>query len=392
MIPASSLASAVVSVVAMRLALPCLADGWNLLRHSPRLPLRKGDRQERILVVVPAHDEARTIGRLLRTLHLARPAFPGLVVVIADNCSDDTADVARAEGATCLERFEPGARGKAAAIGWALARVDLREVDAIVVIDADVSVPPDFFMALEQSGPWRTRAGQSRQCLENPDQSALTRLAAIHTESRYGLALPLKNRAGMNCPLTGPGSVIGSELLVAIDWASLGIAEDLELYALLSAAGARIDYVPDAIVYFRAEASTTTSGPQRRRWTVGRATAFLHRGASVLRSDRIGARQKLDVLAELVAPGPVEHAIVTVFAIALLLLTAAPGTAILAAILVASLVRPVAYTALSLARQPKPRASIAALAFLPVYAAWRLALSMTLLPVFLKGRWERTPR
>jgi cellulose synthase/poly-beta-1,6-N-acetylglucosamine synthase-like glycosyltransferase len=105
----------------------------------------------RLVVLVPAHDEAGLIGRCVESLR--SQSYPDErydVVVIADNCADDTAGVARAAGAEVLVRHEPDLRGKGRALRWALDRVAARTPapDGIVVVDADSVADSDFLATL----------------------------------------------------------------------------------------------------------------------------------------------------------------------------------------------------------------------------------------------------
>src|SRR5690606_10093754 len=108
----------------------------------------------RLLFLVPAHDEALLIEGCVRSiLAMDYPADRREVVVIADNCTDGTADLARTAGATCLERADTERRGKPWALAWALERVDLGAFDAVVIIDADSLVDPSFARAMARHSP-----------------------------------------------------------------------------------------------------------------------------------------------------------------------------------------------------------------------------------------------
>src|SRR5438045_526297 len=82
---------------------------------------------KRIAVLVPAHDEAALIGRCVRSLRAQTyPSHLYDVIVVADNCTDATASIARSAGAEVLVRDEPGARGKGRALRWAIDQVLVR--------------------------------------------------------------------------------------------------------------------------------------------------------------------------------------------------------------------------------------------------------------------------
>ena len=103
-------------------------------------------------VVVPAHDEEAGIARTIASLAaLDYPASMFRVVVVADNCSDATAERARAAGATVLERVDTQRRGKGYALSFAFDAC-LRDgrASAVVVVDADTSVSPGLLCAFDR--------------------------------------------------------------------------------------------------------------------------------------------------------------------------------------------------------------------------------------------------
>jgi cellulose synthase/poly-beta-1,6-N-acetylglucosamine synthase-like glycosyltransferase len=109
-----------------------------------------------IAVLVPAHDEEQLIGRCVESL-LAQSYPHDLyrVIVIADNCSDRTADNAEAAGAEVIVRDEPNARGKGQALRWAMDRLLAapNPPDAVVVVDADSIADHNLLRALKRQVP-----------------------------------------------------------------------------------------------------------------------------------------------------------------------------------------------------------------------------------------------
>src|SRR5205814_5727398 len=118
--------------------------------HRPK----KADKtpRSRLAVLVPAHNEAELIDRCVASLQKQRyPSHLFRIVVVADNCTDDTAEIARFAGAEVLVRHQPTARGKGQALAWAIGHVfsDPKVPDAIVVVDADSVADADFLRRLE---------------------------------------------------------------------------------------------------------------------------------------------------------------------------------------------------------------------------------------------------
>jgi 1,2-diacylglycerol 3-beta-glucosyltransferase len=384
----------VIAAVAGVLMLPAVSDSLCLVR----LPGRRRGRSEpgdppRLLFLVPAHDEAQLIGDCVRSLRALRyPADRSTVVVIADNCSDRTAERAGAEGAVCLERHDPARPGKPRAIAWALTQLPLNHHDMVIIIDADTTVDPGFARALSRVAPLEHKAVQAYFDVANPQDSALTRMAAVLAAANFRVAYPLKRRAGVNAPLLGNGMGIGVGVLAAHGWKAFTIAEDWELYARYTAEGVPIEGVPDARLFAQEASSLGQSSTQRQRWTAGKLTVLMRQLGAVLRSRRIGLHQKLDTAAELSAPGPVVHLGVVIAASLAIVLFAAPGAAWLLAALWIPVFRLSTYTLIGLAAQPDPVGAAVAFLFLPAYAAWRLANAVISLKMVGDKPWVRTVR
>jgi cellulose synthase/poly-beta-1,6-N-acetylglucosamine synthase-like glycosyltransferase len=382
----------VLGAAAAVLALPALSDAVSLLagRRPPRPP-KSGDVPQ-LLFLVPAHDEELLLADTLRSFDgLRYPADRFRVMVIADNCTDDTAGVARACGVHCLERHDLERRGKPHAIAWALTQMALEEHDAVVIVDADSTVDPDFALALAAIGPLRHRAAQTFIDIGNRDESALTVLGATFSLMRFRVINAIKRRAGLNVPF-GTGLVLGTDVLRAHGWQAFSICEDWEQYALLTAAGVEIANVPDAHTYVQEARSLEQSASQRRRWAAGKIEVLLKRGGAILRSHRIGARQKLDAIAELSEPGPVVVVGIALLLAALALLLPVPGRTLLLVALLIPVARLLAYTALAVRLEREPWRAARALGFLPFYLVWRLAVQLSSLRLVGSARWVRTTR
>src|SRR5438876_4591966 len=191
----------------------------------------------RLLFIVPAHDEELLIARCARSLlGMAYPASHRRVIVIADNCSDATARLAREHGAETLERIDAKLPGKPRAIAWALSQIDLRKWDACVIVDADSTVAPTFALGLAKLAPLNDIVFQPNNGVLNEFENWLTRLGGLLGRCRFQVTYPLKQSAGLNCPISN-GMGIGTNLLIRDGWRSFSITEDTELYAIYTEAG-----------------------------------------------------------------------------------------------------------------------------------------------------------
>ncbi len=391
-----ALLTGLITGVAAVLLLPTVSDviSFVWIALGRRLPTGSLSAQgARLLFLVPAHDEELLIDACVRSLLYQRDHHGQVdVVVIADNCTDHTATLARAAGARCLVRDDRARPGKPHAIAWALERLSIAATDAVVIIDADTIVAPDFAAHLMASGPLRSKAMQAFFDVSNPDESPLTRMAAVLATAMHRLAYPLKQRAGLNVPLVGNGMLFGSDILVRHGWHAFSICEDWEMYALLSEQGIPIQSVPAARLYAQEARSLRQSSSQRQRWTAGKLTVLTRIGPRLLATKRIGVRQKLDACAELAAPGPALHLGLVGALGAVCLLLRGPGSVLAIVALIASLLRPLTYAAVALTMQPQPRRALTAFAFLPVYTVWRIGTAVLALRMLGNKPWIRTQR
>jgi cellulose synthase/poly-beta-1,6-N-acetylglucosamine synthase-like glycosyltransferase len=388
--------SVLVGLLAAVLLLPTVSDLVSLLHlaFSKGRPARVALRDPpRLLFLVPAHDEERMIDSCVRSLKgLRYPTDRFATVVVADNCTDRTAEFARRAGAQCLERHDQKFPGKPRAIAWALTQLPVQRFDAVIIIDADTVVDPEFGPALAEAAPIAGRAFQAYFDVRNPGDSPLTRMATVLAAANYRFAYALKRRVGLNAPLLGNGMCLGTAVLAAHGWKAFTIAEDWELYALYTVQGVPIESLEAAHLYAQEARSLKQSSTQRQRWTAGKLTVLGRLVGRLLRSRKIGLAQKLDAVAELTGPGPVVHLGLVIGLAALTAVVRPPGADWLLGALGASVIRPVIYTMAGLTVQPDPLRSALAFAFLPFYLVWRVGAAAAALRMLGDKPWVRTAR
>lgn len=391
----ATIVSAVLWIIAGALALPCLADLLALAlggRHRAGPPQAASTAAPRILFLVPAHDEELLIPRCLRSVQdLTYPRESLDIVVVADNCRDDTAGVARRSGVRCLERTDLILKGKPRALEWAFRRIDLDAYDAIVVLDADSLVDARYAQALASRAPLRDTVIQGYNDVSNPRESHLTRMATVFSAARALGMNEVKERAGLNSPLSN-GFCIGTGVLKRHGWQAFSLTEDWELYAILTGVGVRIHNEPGARVFCQEARTLKESGSQRRRWSAGKISVLLTRAPEVLRSPQAAALQKLDTLAELTAPGPTVNLMVSLAVACGALAASLPAALWIAGLSSLSVVRLGLYTLHALTKVEQPWRVTASFLVLPFYAVWRLGVQASALVTMWGGRWVRTAR
>ena len=213
----------------------------------------------RFAILIPAHNEEETIENLLHSLsELIYPKELYRVHVVADNCTDRTAELVRATGwAHAHERFNQQQRGKGYALNWLLQELEEQQLtyDAYVVIDADSVVEPQFLkaMALELSRGGRALQACNTVLNASDSPSAALRLIAM---TLINHVRPLgRNGIGSTSTLTGNGMCLSRDVLQRHPWQAFNMAEDYQYYLALVLAGERVRYVPEAVV--RSEMPTT---------------------------------------------------------------------------------------------------------------------------------------
>jgi cellulose synthase/poly-beta-1,6-N-acetylglucosamine synthase-like glycosyltransferase len=229
----------------------------------------------RVAVLVPAHNESTVIDATLRTL---RPQLlPGdRLLVVADNCSDNTAALARLAGAEVVERRSVDQRGKGYALDFGVRHLADAAPDVLIIVDADCQVSEGFVERLAICCIDSQRPVQSLNLMRAPAGSGLkVQLAEF--------AWCVKNRArpqgwarlGLPCQLMGTGMAFAWRDLPLIDLASGHIVEDLKMGLDFCRSGKPPLFCPDALVtsYFpRSEEGLTT---QRTRWEHGHLGVIL---------------------------------------------------------------------------------------------------------------------
>jgi len=374
---------------------PALSELCCLLRRRPLAPRRVMPVvPERLLFLVPAHNEELHIGDCVRSLvALDYPVEARRIIVVADNCIDSTAAIASEAGAECLVRADPAQRGKPRALAWAIPQLDIAAWDAVVIVDADTVVEPDFGWGLCQRGPLREVAVQGTVLANNEWDNWLTRLGGMLARCRYEVTYPIKNAGGLNIPLTGNGMAIGSGVLIRLGWNAYSIAEDSELYAQYTIEGIPILHAPLATVLSAEPVRLGEGATQRRRWLAGRLEILRANWRALLASPNVGWHQRLDLVGELLLSNPVVHLILGgLLAMVALLLFPTPYGWVVAILSLGSLSAIAITTASVLRHHPQRRETMRAFLWLPFYVFWRAALFLWTLVTLSDRRWHRSPR
>lgn len=275
-----SLVTAVVAVPALVLGVQTVAA---LVARPPAA--RGGGTpapRPRIAVLIPAHNERAGLAQTLASLRPQLHAGDRLLVV-ADNCSDDTAAIAAACGAEVAERHDTERRGKGYALDHGVRRLEADAPQIVVMMDADCIAHPGSVDALVRACATTGRPAQALYLMRAPAASSLKLRAAEFAWRVKNQVRPLGLwRLGGPCQLMGTG--------MAFEWASIRhaplasghIVEDMQLGVDLALAGRPPRFVPQALVTSRFPDTDAGAASQRKRWEHGHLATLLGVGPRLL--------------------------------------------------------------------------------------------------------------
>jgi 1,2-diacylglycerol 3-beta-glucosyltransferase len=254
-------------------------------------------------IVVPAHNEATGIVATIASLQsLEYPADQFRVVVIADNCTDTTAELARNAGATVIERFDDERRSKGFALADVLPTVlENPRVDAIVVIDADTQVDANLLSALSARFAAGAHAAQADYQVANTGGGWRTELMTVAFTCFHEVRSMGRERLGLSTGLRGNGMAFTRFALEAVPHEATSLVEDLEHGIALAKAGIRVVYVHEAHVRAEMPVDDDAAASQRKRWEHGRDLMRAEHGLPLLKlaatnRSKVQADLALDVL------------------------------------------------------------------------------------------------
>jgi len=263
-------------------------------------PLGPENPLNRFAILVPAHNEEQLVGNLCKSLlEIDYPTENSEVFIIADNCTDKTADVCRAHPITVLEREDSDNAGKGQAIAWALKQIHLTRFDAVFIVDADSYVEDDILTELNRLINQGEQAIQCYNAVGNREDSWFTQLLFVSRTINNLLYHEAKFRLGLSSYLTGNGLCFRSDLLQKKGWTAFSAGEDWEYYAQLVADDIRIGFAANAKVFHQESRSLDQATSQRLRWSSGRFSIAKNLGLPLFLR---GIRQRRWLMADAAAP------------------------------------------------------------------------------------------
>jgi len=343
-----------------------------------------------LVVLVPAHDEALVLDGALASLSQQDyPASCYEIVVVADNCTDATPEIARAHGVTVWERTNPDERGKGYALDWAIARLLARPVpaDAYVIIDADTWAAPDFLshintLLLAQTDPQGLCALQGRYGVLNEAEGWRAALMSAAFDLVNHVRPLGRDRLGLSVGLKGNGMAFTRETLARVRWHGDSLTEDLDFALdLARSQNLRVCYAPEARVWAQMPTDGAQAASQRKRWEQGRRHSVRALALPLLWEGIVRGRPLLvDSALDLLLPPLAELAGLLLFWLALVGLGIAhhllPHPAVWQAAGAFAVAGLLAYVLGGLRAAGASRDAYLALLRAPFYMAWKVALAL----------------
>lgn len=384
------------TLVALILAIPAIV----LLIETASATLRPARASEaarerpRLAVLVPAHDEARMIAQTIGALKPQLEPSDRLIVV-ADNCSDDTARIARDMGAETLVRDDPSRLGKGFALNYGidlLARTAPPQV--VVFVDADCQLSPGSLDLIARTAYASQRPVQADYLLRSGAAGPLRgRFAEFAVRVRNRVRLLGCYNLGWPSQLVGSGMAVPFRLVEGALLRGEHLAEDLAFGIDLALAGAPPLFCPRAFVTSPLPESETGHAKQKKRWEVGHFAVMSHYAPRLVADAFTQRRWSLIPLAlDLLVP-PQAFLLMTLVACfaASIVFRLLGGSSAPAAIGLASLTSVVVAFALAWRAQGRDLLSTRDLLCIPIFALRRAPHYFEAMTGG-KINWERTER
>ncbi len=243
------------------------------------LPGRKSsfDREQlpRLAVLIPSHNEEAIVAGILQDVK-SQVKEGDRVIVIADNCEDSTAAVAKSYGAEAFERFDETERGKAYALRFALEKLEADPPEVVIVVDADCRISSDALAQLSSKAAKLNRPVQGSYIFGEQQDGVASNNASSFTLWFKNHIRPLGSlRLGMPCQLTGSGMAFPWQVIRKVNVANQSLAEDTTLGLELAYVGHPPTFCPEARIDGHVPKEWGTLVQQRRRWEQGYLESIL---------------------------------------------------------------------------------------------------------------------
>lgn len=224
----------------------------------------------KFIIIIPAHNEEN---ELPATLHSCRELeYPNelyQVIVIADNCTDATVEIAQKQNIECFARFDDKNIGKGYALSYAFDEIKTREFDAVIVLDADCLLSRNALNRFAYELDSGENVLQAKYVVSNSDESPTSYMFGVGNYIENEFYWSPKSNANLVVFLRGTGMVLKKEIITDIQWEAHSIVEDVEYTLLLLRKGINVRFIDDVVVSSKFPVSMSQMKVQRERWAEG---------------------------------------------------------------------------------------------------------------------------
>ncbi|MBQ3413810.1 MAG: glycosyltransferase family 2 protein [Clostridia bacterium] len=239
------------------------------LKDKPLLVNKK----HKFMAIIPAHNEETVVGNLVESLKKQNyPKECYDIYVIADNCTDNTAKIAKEAGAIVYERFDNTKKTKGYALDWFLQQKiqENAPYDAICIFDADNIVDNNFMTAMNKKLCQGEEVVQGYRDIKNPTDNWITSGYALFYWTMHRFYHLARYNLGLSPLLNGTGFMVSFDIIKENNgWKTVTLTEDIEFSLQRILKGKRLGWSTEAIVYDEQPTGFKQSWSQRSRWTVG---------------------------------------------------------------------------------------------------------------------------
>lgn len=230
------------------------------------------NKTHKFMAIIPAHNEERVVKNLIESLkEQDYPKDKLDIYVIADNCTDNTATIAKEAGAIVYERNDPEHKTKGYAMQWFLKKMQEQNVDydALFVFDADNIVDKNFTKAMNKKLCQGEEVVQGYRDIKNPDDTWVTAGYALFYWMMHRFYHLARYNLGLSPLLNGTGFMVRFDVVKPQGWDTKTLTEDIEFSLKRIIKGKKLGWATDAICYDEQPVGFVQSWSQRSRWTVG---------------------------------------------------------------------------------------------------------------------------
>jgi cellulose synthase/poly-beta-1,6-N-acetylglucosamine synthase-like glycosyltransferase len=225
-------------------------------------------------ILIPAHNEAEQITEVIHVLQ-AQLTEQDQVIVIADNCHDDTAELARETGVKVLEREHKTERGKGYALAYAMEQIQAHPPEVLVILDGDCLIESDTLKNITCQAIATGRPVQATYLMEQPDNPSLKdNISMFSIKVKNLVRLLGLNRLGWHSLLTGSGMAFPWSLISQVSLAGSKTTDDMQLTVDLVLSGSTPIFCEQSLVMGRLMKDQDAQS-QRSRWEHGHLEMIL---------------------------------------------------------------------------------------------------------------------